>query len=224
MSVTIDKLIRSKRKTVGLEVTPEALLIVRAPRNLSQKEIYEIVDKESRWILKNQHFFRANQSRIREKNFVEGEKFLFIGRSYRLRIVSNAPRKLTVDDKFFYLSEEWIDSAREIIESWYRQRANEVVSERAEYYSQLSGIKFKRVNITNAKKRWGSCGARGQLNVAWRLVMAPLRVIDYVIVHELSHIKVRKHSASFWRTVEMTIPGYKLDEKWLRDNGHFLVL
>ena len=224
MSVKIDKLIRSRRKTVGLEVTPEAFLIIRAPRNLSRKEISEIVDKESPWILKKQQFFRQNHSKIREKDFIEGEEFLYLGKSYKLRLVHNPVDALIVSNNLFYLSDECIDNARDIIESWYRKRADEVVSERAAYYSCVSGIKFKKINISNAKKRWGSCSPNGNLNIAWRLVMAPLRVIDYVIVHELSHIEMRNHSKRFWRRVGSVIPDYKTDEKWLRDNGHFLVL
>lgn len=224
MSVNIDKLIRSRRKTVGLEVTPEALLIVRAPRNLSQKEIHKIVDKESRWILKKQRFFKENHIRIREKDFVEGEEFLYLGRSYRLRIVSNTGHALSVDDNFIYLSDDSIGNAREVIQNWYRERAYNIVSQRAAYYSYVAGIKFNRINITSAKKRWGSCGLNGNLNIAWRLVLAPLRVIDYVIVHELSHIEIRNHSKEFWLRVGNVIPDYKTDERWLRDNGHFLVV
>jgi predicted metal-dependent hydrolase len=224
MSIKIDKLIRSKRKTVGLEVTPEALLIVRAPRNLSRSEISEIIDKESPWILKKQQFFRANHNRIKERDFIEGEEFLYLGRAYKLRVVHNTADTLILKDNFFYLSEECLENAREIIERWYQKRAYEVVCERAAYYSYISGIKFKQINITGAKKRWGSCGANGNLNIAWRLVMAPMTVIDYVIVHELSHIEIRNHSKEFWRRVGIVVPDYKKDEKWLRDNGHFLVV
>jgi predicted metal-dependent hydrolase len=224
MNVKIDKLIRSKRKTVGLEVTPEALLIVRAPRNLSRREIDGIVDKESPWILKKQQFFRENHSKIREKDFIEGEEFLYLGRVYKLRIVPNSGRALSVDDNFFCLSDDYIGNAREVIEGWYGERAYEIVSEGAAYYSCVSGIKFKQINVTNAKKRWGSCSPNGDLNIAWRLVMAPARVIDYVIVHELSHIEVRNHSKEFWRRVGIVIPDYKKDERWLRDNGLFLVV
>jgi predicted metal-dependent hydrolase len=222
--VKIDRLIRSKRKTVGLEVTLEALLIVRAPRNLSQSEISEIVDKESSWILKKQKFFRENHNKIKEKKFIEGEEFLYLGRGYKLRVVDNTADALIVSDDVFYLSGDFFDNAREIIEHWYQKMAYEVVSERAAYYSYVSGIKFKQINITGAKKRWGSCGANGNLNIAWRLVMAPVTVIDYVIVHELAHIEIRNHSKDFWRRVESVIPDYKKDEKWLRDNGHFLVV
>lgn len=224
MSIKIDKLVRSKRKTVGLEVTPEALLIVRAPRNLSRREISEIVDKESTWIMKKQQFFRENHSKIREKDFIDGEEFLYLGKTYKLRVVGNTANGLIVDDNSFFLSEECIDNARAVVEGWYHDRAYELVSDRAAYYSYVSGIRFKKINISNAKKRWGSCGPKGKLNIAWRLVMAPLRVIDYVIVHELCHIEMRNHSKLFWRRVGSVIPDYKNHEKWLRDNGHFLVV
>jgi predicted metal-dependent hydrolase len=224
MSIKIDKLIRSKRKTVGLEVTPDASLIIRAPRNLSRREINEIVDKESPWILKKQQFFRENHTKIREKDFIEGEEFLYLGSVYKLKIVRNTGRALTIDDNFFCLSDDYVGNARGVIESWYQERAYEVVSERVTFYSCLSGIKFKQINITDAKKRWGSCSPGGNLNIAWRLVMAPLRVIDYVIVHELSHIEIRNHSKEFWRRLGIIIPDYKRDEKWLIDNEHFLVV
>ena len=158
------------------------------------------------------------------RSFIEGEEFLYLGRVYKLRFVPNTGHALSVVDDSFCLSGDCTGNARQVVESWYRDRAYEVVSDRVAYYSWLSGIKFRKVNITDARKRWGSCSPNGNLNIAWRLIMAPARVIDYVIVHELAHIEIKSHSEEFWRRVGVIISDYKKDEKWLRENGDFLVV
>lgn len=224
MDIKIDKIIRSKRKTIGLEITPSAELIVRAPLKVSFEELIKVVLKKRSWILRNQRFFKENCSRINPKDFIDGEQFLYLGNVFKLRITDERDVPLILNDNYFLLSKIFVHNAREIFENWYRERAKEKIDERVAFYSLSTGVKSSRVNITNALKRWGSCGTNGNLNFSWRLIMAPLRVIDYVVVHELSHIEVNNHSKKFWRKVERLIPDFRQDEKWLRDNGNFLVL
>jgi predicted metal-dependent hydrolase len=122
------------------------------------------------------------------------------------------------------LSDEHIGKAREAFIDWYRQQARSVISERVQRYSSPSGIRYEKVKITNARKRWGSCSTKGNLCFSWRLAMAPLEVIDYVVVHELAHIEHRDHSRGFWEKVQTMLPDYKNRRKWLRDNDHTLTL
>jgi len=107
---------------------------------------------------------------------------------------------------------------------WYKERAGEVISRRVQEYAQKYNFMPRQVKINSARTRWGSCSSNGTLNFTWRLVMAPLEVIDYVVIHELSHLRVRDHSRKFWKVVEAVDPEYKKKRKWLRENGDKLNL
>ena len=131
--------------------------------------------------------------------------------------------KLFFEDKF-YLSKEYLEGAKGIFIDWYKKRAYEKISERVKWYAQKRGFKYNRINITNAQKRWGSCSCRNNLNFSWWLIMAPLPVVDYVIVHELVHLDEKNHSRAFWNKVKMLMTDYKKYQEWLKKNGHLLRL
>jgi len=119
------------------------------------------------------------------------------------------------------------DSRTEIeqaLGSWLRNKAEQVIDERLVYYRDIVGVSYHRFCIKAQKTRWGSCSSKGNLNFNWRLVMAPLWVLDYVVVHELSHLKHMNHSKEFWDTVAMHIPEYKKAVAWLKENGRSLKL
>lgn len=115
-------------------------------------------------------------------------------------------------------------SQRQALEKRYRQAAKEYFPARAAYYAELLGVTYATITIRDQKTRWGSCSAKGNLNFNWRLMLAPPRVLDYVVVHELCHRIEMNHSKAFWNTVEMILPDYKEQKKWLRDNGSTLYL
>lgn len=115
-------------------------------------------------------------------------------------------------------------SQRQALEKRYRQAAKEYFPARAAYYAGLLGVTYATITIRDQKTRWGSCSAKGNLNFNWRLMLAPPRVLDYVVVHELCHRIEMNHSKAFWNTVEMILPDYKEQKKWLRDNGSTLYL
>ncbi len=97
-----------------------------------------------------------------------------------------------------------------------------VFTKRCQYYAQEMGVKYKSLSLSSAKSRWGCCTPHGTLRFCWRLVMAPMDIIDYVVVHELAHLKELNHSARFWGLVSKTIPNYPVSKKWLIDNGALL--
>jgi hypothetical protein len=102
--------------------------------------------------------------------------------------------------------------------------AYEKISERVEWYAKMRGFKYNKINITNAQRKWGSCSYLGNLNFPWRLVMAPLSVIDYVVAHELVHLEDKSHSKSFWTKVKMLLSDYEKSKDWLKKNGYLLRL
>ena len=157
------------------------------------------------------------------KRYAEGETFLYLGSLFNLKLVQSQRPSLQFENGFT-LSLSAQKKAEQIFTRWYKERAYDVISERVHEYAQRYGFIPKQVKITSAMTRWGSCSSSGTLNFTWRLVMAPLDVIDYVVVHELAHLRVKNHSSQFWKVVEMIDPEYKLKKKWLKEKGEKLTL
>ena len=219
----IKKVIRSKRKTISLQVADDAALIVRAPFAVSEKIINRVILKHKAWIEKKKKEIQLRDIKFSKKEFVNGEGFLYLGNYYRLRLVEKQEIPLGFKSGF-YLSKEYLAHAKEIFIDWYRERAYEKISERVKWYAQKRGFKYNKINITNAQKRWGSCSCSNNLNFSWRLIMAPLPVVDYVVVHELVHLCEKNHSKTFWNKVKMLMTDYKKHQAWLKRNGHLLRL
>lgn len=222
MDIKIEKIIRSKRKTIALSITDESTLIVKVPFNVSNKTIKEVVVKHKKWIERKKNEIELRDPKFSPKEFVNGEGFLYLGRSYRLRIVENQDVPLKFENGF-YLSKNSLPQAKELFIDWYKKTAYEKISERVRWYVQKAGFKYNKVNITNAQKRWGSCSNRN-LNFPWRLIMAPLPIIDYVIVHELVHLKEKNHTEAFWDKVKILMPDYERYKDWLKNNSYLLRL
>jgi len=218
-----DRIIKTRRKTISLQITEYAELIVRAPYRVKEKEIEEVIKKHSEWIRKKKQEMLAKDPKFVGKQFVNGEGFLYLGKQYKLRIVDGGQDRLTLQDQFILPSDS-IHRVRNIFLDWYRNAALIKLTERADVISQATGLKYYSIKITNAEKRWGSCGAKGRLNFSWRLAMAPVSVIDYVVLHELVHTAVKNHPRSFWNRVEAFMPDYRKKNEWLKQNGYLLRL
>ena len=214
--IIIDKIVRSKRRTIALTVSADASLIVRAPMEVSMGYIKNLVFEKRAWIIAKKKQALARGALIVRKEFTDGEKFLYVGEQYALKIEKRAV--ITVAD-LLYFPEKDLPRARVTMIKWYKQKALEIITERAKYYSAITGWKFTSLSITGAQKRWGSCGPKGALHFSWRLVMAPQSIIDYVVAHELAHIPERNHSPRFWSKVGMVMPGYKERKQWLKKHG-----
>jgi len=223
IDVQIDKIIRTKRKTIALQIRDDAKLVVRAPYNLDDETISAIVSKHRRWVEKKQKEVATRNQKLYPKEFVNGERFLYLGRYYKLNIVDDQSEPLKFEGAF-YLSRHALPHAQEIFMQWYKDKAFEKISERVDLYAKKRGFKYNRINITNAQKRWGSCSFKGNLNFSWRLIMAPLPVLDYVVIHELVHLEERNHAKSFWDKVKMLMPDFESRRNWLKSNGYLLTL
>ncbi|ABS60367.1 MULTISPECIES: M48 family metallopeptidase [Fervidobacterium] len=221
--IKIEKIIRSKRKTVALQITDNGTLIIRVPFNLSEESIWKIINKHKNWIYKNKQEIDARDPKILPKEFVSGEGFLYLGKYYKLHVVEKQDVPLKFENGF-YLSKDVLNDAKNVFIDWYKKAAYEKITERVNWWAQKRGFKYNKINITNAQKRWASCSYKGNLNFSWRLIMAPLSVIDYVIVHEIVHLEEKNHSKAFWVKVKALMPDYKKYEDWLKKNGYLLKL
>ena len=217
--IHIHKLIRSNRKTIGLEIHPGGALVVRIPHSLRLEKLEGFLVKKRKWIQQKQDL--ARKKTRPEPTFAHGQKFLFLGRYYPLRF-KNVSR-FTFDDAF-YMPQHEQPKARVLFIAWYKRQARAHIGARTEHLAGKIHISYSKVTITSAAKRWGSCSANGNLNFPYRLVMAPPPVIDYVIVHELIHILERNHAKPYWEKVETAMPDYKKYKAWLKDHGHLLVI
>jgi len=214
-------LIRSRRRTIALIVQTDGRLVVRAPLRAPEKMIREFVQGKADWIRKRQAQARAE--RLPPRQFTEGEKFLYLGRSYPLMFVP--PQRPALQfGSVFRLSRSARARAKAAFIRWYKARAAEVIGGRVDWFARQHNFNYQQVRITSARARWGSCSSRGTLSFTYRLVMAPLEIIDYVVVHELVHLKVKNHSKRFWSQVAAILPEYKHHVAWLRKNGHALTL
>jgi hypothetical protein len=222
MDIEIEKIVRTKRKTIALQITDDATLIVKAPFDVSDETIMGVVLKHKKWIEQKKKEIGARDPKFSPKEFVNGEGFLYLGRYYRLKIVDDQEVPLKFENGF-YLSRNALPQAKEVFIEWYKKMAYEKISERVRWYAQKRGFKYNKVNITNAQKRWGSSSNRN-LNFPWRLIMAPLPVIDYVVIHELVHLEEKNHTKAFWDKVKMLMPDYEKHKDWLKRNSYLLRL
>lgn len=223
MNIHIDEIIRTRRRTIALEIQTNARLVVRSPLSVSDKYLQELVNRKSDWISQKKKLILEKGLSDTKKEFVHGGEFLYMGEKYKLYIVDGQEPAL-IFSQAFYLSSNYLPQAREIFIQWYKKEAMRIIIHRTESLSQSAGLTYRRVKISNAAKRWGSCSHNGNLNLSWRLIMSPLLVIDYVIVHELAHLTVKNHSRTFWNRVRVLFPGYEQHKKWLKKNGHGLMI
>jgi predicted metal-dependent hydrolase len=222
MPVEVKQIIRSKRKTLALIVKPDGSLVVRAPLRTPQRAIREFIEKNVQWIERKQAEARSALASS-SKHYLPGEMFLYLGDAYPLEVVQGQKKPLVLEESF-RLGATTQEEAAQLFERWYRAQARKILSERVRLYASQYRFQYKGIKITSARTRWGSCSVTGSLNFSWRLVMAPMDVVDYVVVHELVHTVSHNHSKRFWKRVEAIIPDYKERKKWLRKNGQQLMV
>ncbi|MHB8111957.1 MAG: M48 family metallopeptidase [Bellilinea sp.] len=219
----IDRIIRSRRKTVALVVTPEGHLEVRAPQRLSRDQIDDIVTQKAKWIFKNLARSRKASAAVNTHELVEGARIWYLGSSHPLHVSERGAARVQFATGFC-LPKSALPKAADLLTAWYKNQARHLLSERTDYYARQFGLKYRSIRITSARTRWGSCSRLNSLSFTWRLVMAPLEIIDYIVLHELAHILQKNHSRAFWEQVERMLPDYRSRRAWLKANGRLLDL
>lgn len=220
-------LIRSKkrRKTLSLRIKEDGKIHLSVPYHTSRNEIERFLRKTESWII-SKVSEKERASRESKKAFIPGEKFLYLGEFYPLEIRDSDHREPPLKLSFgkFILDQGHLKEARDLFINWYKREAQETIARRLEYYSHRLGLFPKTIRITNAQFRWGSCSRENRLSFSWRVMMAPLAIVDYILIHELAHIKEKNHSKSFWGFLESILPDYRRRRLWLKENSHRLRL
>jgi len=204
---------------------------VHAPRSLTDHRVLELLAGSTSWIKKRLE--QLQHTPFTPRTFKTGDRFLFQGQWLELQVLSAEIARASIRHKENYLvvrvpQETGAHQLGEVIKSalakWYRTQAKHIITTRIDHYGPLVGVPAPPFRINNARRRWGSCGVKGRLNFPWRLVMAPLTLVDYVVVHELCHLLQRDHSAAFWRLVAAVLPDYRQRRRQLRLEGPFFDL
>jgi predicted metal-dependent hydrolase len=212
------KLARSQRKTMSIYVEPSGEVTVRAPKNLEIEKINNILDLKKYWIYTSLSKLKElNDSKI-IRQIVDGEGFLYLGKSYRLKIIQNKKSNLVLERGYFLLDEKNTDKAKNEFINFYKNEAKKIIPSKVNYYKKKLGIETQDITIMELRNRWASKSKKG-LNFHWKIMLAPISVINYIVVHELAHYIKEDHSHEFWELVESVLPNYIEQKEWLRING-----
>lgn len=214
-----------KRKTVGITVYPSGEVKVSAPQRMGQAAVRRLVAEKAGWIDKKLREYRAEGVNDAKKQYVEGETFLYLGKEYRLHLATGDHGPLvTLDDRRLNVVlppdvELQSETARDAIFEWYRLHAEMAVEAAMMPFCRRLGILPPNYKVKNLSRRWGSCTAKNLLNFNAKIVMAPLPQLEYVVAHELCHVKIKDHSPRFWALMGQVMPGYEAHRKALRKDG-----
>ncbi|OUS27534.1 hypothetical protein A9Q98_09555 [Thalassotalea sp. 42_200_T64] len=219
----------SKRKTVSLQVKSGKVRVL-APRQISDLQITELVEQKSLWLWRK---ISEQQQQLEHKfarQFAVGECYYFLGKKYSLAIVHANLKNVQLTDnqivvtllKREYESSLIADKVQAAMQQWYLEQAKIILQQRLLEQQQFTKLSATAVKIRHYKTRWGSCDAKHRINLNWLLVMAPVEVIDYVIIHELCHTVHLNHSIAYWQLVDQFFPHYKQAKTWLKNHQQHL--
>ena len=228
-NVSLEILIeRTKRKrTISLQVKDNKL-IIKAPRTVSRKNLDEVIQKKQKWI-QQRAILSFEEQKLRNRKFIDNEKFYFRGNHYRLslnfgkkedvRIVDGRLLVTCKDDRPIHSK-----NVKSLIEDFYINESVKILNTRTNEFAKKIKVQPTGITVKNYVSKWGSCTSKNKISYNWRIIMAPDNIIDYLIVHELSHIIEPNHSKNFWYQVGNYCKDFQKKRKWLRENGHKLVL
>jgi predicted metal-dependent hydrolase len=220
--------ISARARVLHLVIRQESGLEIVVPRGTRKGQIEEALHQKAAWILKTLRRLEAPPP------LEEGRELAFMGRTLKLHLTASLastaglPFVSLEDETLIVNARESVWENQEILraalEGWFRRRARELIPARLAVANKTFGFPYGRVAVKEQKSRWGSCSRAGNLNFNWRLLLAPLPVLDYVLIHELAHLKELNHAPAFWQLVASACPDYTTHRRWLREHGHTLRL
>lgn len=222
---------RSKRrKTLSIAVNQKGITVI-APFNVEIQKIEATLLKKAAWIIKQLNDYQEMNKKVQERSFLSGEKLPYLGRLYRLKVIKGDK----VETGFRFYQGQFIaelpmgistDRHRELIypmyKEWVKQRAKDFTKDRIKRFTLKLQQEPEKIIIKEQEQRWGSCTPTGSVLLNWRIFLAPTSIIDYVLAHELVHLKFMDHSSEYWETLRMLLPDYENRKEWLRLYGSTL--
>lgn len=217
-----DAIIKTNRRSLSITITQKGEVIVHAPKRLSMDNIINFVNEKSNWIeTKRIEILKKQED---HKDILTYNKMLFLGKQY-LKYEMNGIKKVELTTSCL-LCPKGLDESELLfkIAKWYMQTAKSILAERLEYLANLMQLDYNSFKISNTKNRWGSCDTKGNIKINFRLIMLPHKIIDYVLIHELSHLVEFNHSKKFYRVIESVMPNYDEARKNLKYYSDILLL
>jgi len=205
----------SERTQLSISVHPDMSISVRAPFGNSVEDVRYRVQKRSAWIIKQLHYFERFQPLPTKRLYESGETHLYLGRQYRLKVVTGSPESVKLKGRFLWVHTEDKHNRSRIkalVDRWYRDHAIVLLTRRLEaIVSSATSVRLPapEVRFRKMSKRWGSCAKSDSITLNTELVKAPIHCIDYVIAHELCHLRYKNHTASFWRLLSRLMPDWE---------------
>jgi len=212
---------RSPRKTASIYIERDGKISVLVPETLTDVEINSVIESKRKWIYTSiAEWEDLNAAKVK-REYVNGESFLYLGRNYRLKLVNNQCRSLVLKNGYFCLCSDksTSDKAHDAFKSFYKEKGKDKITERINLYKGRLGVNPKSVRIIELKNRLASCSHKGNLNFHWKVMMTPMKILDYIVVHELAHLLHANHTIAFWNEIDKLLPDYKERKLWLKVNG-----
>ena len=208
------KIIRSHRASIVMHMSPNGELVIKVPHLVPKFIIDRFISEKSEWIQKTR--LRLAKIKPVKREYIEGEQFYYLGKPYEL--LFNNDSKISLHAEKLHFPKAIAFRVKKEIDSWYLTQAKDLISQRVKDLSQRMGADYKSIFFSDTRSKWGTCFEDNSLQFSWRLIMAPLPVIDYVVIHELTHTKHKNHSSTFWSQVRLFTPAYRQHRKWLEDH------
>jgi predicted metal-dependent hydrolase len=214
----------AERQTTDIVIERSGVITVRPPLRMTPEQVDETVLSKRMWIYRNLADWRdLNAARV-TREWVSGESFLYLGSSYRLQWVQDQDAPLKLKDGRFCLLRSIVEAggneaAHQAFQSFYNDKGLPRLKQRVDCFAAKVGVAAGTVQVKDLGYRWASCLKNGDLQFNWKCLMAPLTIIDYIVVHELCHLRHRDHSDAFWNEVDKVLPDYRNRKEWLRVRG-----
>lgn len=211
-----------KRKKLTITVERDRSVVVHAPESTSEEKIQAIVESKRQWIYeKTKHAQKYALPHPPGKELVNGESALYLGRQYQIEIVQTHSNEIRFEQRFL-IPAKLSTKRKQVLRAWYQNKAREKILPRAKKLAKNLGVTFANAKIVDNRYRWGSCTIKDNINFNWRLIKAPMYVVDYVIVHELAHLLEANHTPRFWNIVRTHASKMDKAKQWLLENGQLL--
>lgn len=211
----------SNRKTLNISVERDRSVIVRAPHYLTPEKIDKIVQSKRQWIKEKLNHTQKYPLVFENKEFVSGETLMYLGRNYQLLIVDKEIEGVEFDQRF-KISKHNQPNANELFKKWYLDQALKKIEPLATKYAKSLGVEYNQFKTSEMKYRWGSCTPANNIIFNWRIIKAPMYVLEYLVAHELVHLLEDNHTPRFWNILSIQVPNYEKAKNWLKKNGQLL--
>jgi len=213
----------AKRHKLTITVERDRSVVVHAPAGTSDDTIRRVVESKRQWLYEKTRHQQKYQGLPHPpgKELVNGESALYLGRSYQIQVVNDGTREIRFAQRFVIPASRATER-KGAMQEWYVGRAEEIILPRVHSHARELGVQFSKAKIVDNRYRWGSCTVQDNVNFNWRLIKAPMFVIDYVIVHELAHLIEANHTPAFWNVVRTQAPKMEKAKLWLKEHGQIL--